>query len=113
MALQLVGGSVASNTCEFVGNITVPSGTTLRIGCRSYSYNTPIGFNVASGTSTCPSQGSDYCGTFYDFAGSLCYSQVITGNTTLAFTAAVYGSSKAGGCSKFDYCTVTGGGNQN
>jgi hypothetical protein len=102
MALQLVGGSVASNTCNFVGNITVPSGTTLRIGCRSFSYNTPIGFNVASGTSTCPSQGTDYCGTFYDYQGAYTYSQVITGNTTLAFTAAVFGDGK-GGCSKFSY----------
>ena len=104
MALQLIGGSIASNTCGFVGNITVPSGTNLRIGCRSYSYNTPIGYNVASGTSTCPAQGTDYCGTFYDYGGAYVYSQVITGNVNLAFTAAVYSiDPKFGFCKQFSY----------
>jgi hypothetical protein len=87
MALQLVGGSITSTSCNFVGNITVPNGTTLRIGMRSYSYNTPIYYNVASGTSTCPTSDTSYCGTFYDNGGTTCYSQVITGNTTLAFSA--------------------------
>lgn len=103
MALQLVGGSISSTSCNFVGNITVPSGTNLRIGMRSYSYNTPIGYNVASGTSTCPDQGSDYCGTFYDYAGAYVYSQVITANTSLAFTAEVSGNPGKGICNEFSY----------
>ena len=118
MALQLVGGSITSTSCNFVGNITVPSGTNLRIGMRSYSFNTPIGYNVASGTSTCPAQGTDYCGTFYDYAGAYVYSQVITANTSLAFTAAVYSTDpKFGlGCKKFSYnCEGSGifGGSNN
>jgi hypothetical protein len=116
MALQLVGGSIASNTCGFVGNITVPSGTTLHIGCRSWSYLSPIRFGVASGTSTCPDSGlTAYCGTFYDDGG---YSQVITGNTSLAFTSdlisqfklAPDGKSSIFDCYKFNYCGGTGGG---
>jgi hypothetical protein len=87
MALQLIGGSITSTSCNLVGSISVPSGTTLRIGMRSYSYGTPIYYNVASGTSTCPTSNTSYCGTFYDNGGNTCYSQVITGNTTLAFSA--------------------------
>lgn len=104
MALQLVGGSITSTSCNFVGNITVPSGTNLRIGMRSYSYNTPIGYNVASGTSTCPAQGTNYCGTFYDYSGAYVYSQVITANTSLAFTADVKQiDPKFGTCKQFSY----------
>lgn len=106
MPLVLVGGSVASNTCNFVGNISVPSGNTLYIGCRSWSYLSPIQYGVASGTSTCPDTGLDaYCGTLFDYGGSLVYSQVITADTSLAFTAnvvTVY--NKTSGCKQFAYC---------
>jgi len=103
--LTLLGGSVASNTCGFVGNITIPSGKTLYIGCRSWSYNTPISYAVASGTSTCPDPSSnDYCGTYYDFGGAYVYSEVINANTSIAITAKVNQFEKEGGCYRFNYC---------
>jgi len=108
MPLQLVGGSIASNSCGFVGNITVPSGNTLYIGCRSWSFLSPIKFGVASGTA-CPDSGlTAYCGTFFDPGGG--YSQVITGNTSLAFTSNLIPQYLTGklyniiDCYKFDYC---------
>lgn len=114
----LIGGNIASNSCGFVGDISVPSGTTLYIGCRSWSYNSPIKFGVASGTSTCPDSGlTAYCGAPFDFGGTGVYSQVITGNTSLAFTSnlisqyklAPDGKSTVFDCYKFDYCGGTGG----
>lgn len=109
--MQLLGGSITSNTCTFVGNITVPSGKTLYLGCRSWSYNTPIRYNVASGTTTCPSAGSQYCGTAYDNGGALCYQQVITANTNIAITAdietyTIYadGKTPVSSCQRFVYC---------
>jgi hypothetical protein len=117
MALQLIGGSIVSTSCNFVGNITVPSGATLRIGMRSYSYGTPIHYNVASGTSSCPASDKSYCGTFYDNGGSTCYSQVITGNTSLAFSAHTFvypndpklAPPNLAGETSLSYCGGTGG----
>lgn len=116
MALQLVGGSITSTSCNYVGSITVPAGNTLRIGMRSFSYNTPIWHNVASGTSVCPAASRVYCGTFYDNGGTTCYSQVINANTTLAFTANTFtipNDAKFGpdaGKTSLDYCGGSGGG---
>lgn len=119
-AIYLVGGSIASNTCNFVGNITVSSGDTLYIGCRSWSYLSAIRYGVASGTSTCPDSGlTAYCGAPNDFGGSSCYSQVITGNTSIAFTSNIISTPDFSGpldskgfpttnCNRFDYCGGSG-----
>ena len=84
--LTLLGGNIASTSCNLVGTVSaVPQGTIFTIGMRSWSYNTPVFFAANLGSSTCITTGTKYCGTAYDSGGG--FSFTVTGNTTIALTA--------------------------
>lgn len=75
MALQLLGGSITSTSCNFLGTITVPQGDRVFIGVRSYSNNTPVFFTLNEGSTSCTPgpESAQYCGTLYDPGGGFSF----------------------------------------
>jgi hypothetical protein len=84
--INLVGGSITSTSCGLVGTISnIPQGTTINIGMRSYSYNTPIQFVPNIGVNTCTTSGQVYCGTKIDPGGG--YDLTVNSNTSISLKA--------------------------
>ena len=104
----LLGGSITSTSCNFVGNITVPYGTTLNLGMLSYSYNNPIRFQYATFSTNCSAVVDAGCGIYTNGGGA---DIVVTSAMNIAMRAVVYeeyiyikgGGSKSNG-KTFDYC---------
>jgi hypothetical protein len=107
MAPLLLGGSISSTSCNFLGNITVAYGTTLNLGMLSYSYNTPIGFQIITNSTNCSLATTYGCGILTNGGGVT--TAPITSNINIAMKVIVYANivhATATSGKTFDYCTA-------
>ena len=78
---------INNTSCAYITSISVPSGSTLYIGCQNNGQN--ISYNAAaeSGTGICPSLSSVYCGTRQNLGTS--FSVVVTSNLNVGIAIPV------------------------
>ena len=103
MAPTLLGGSISSTSCNFLGNITVAYGTVLNLGMLSYSYNSPVGFKIITGSTSCSSATVYGCGILTNGGGV--NTAPITANMNIAMQVIVFNEAAPPNAKTFDYCT--------
>jgi hypothetical protein len=101
MAPTLLGGSITSTSCNFLGNITVTYGTTLNLGMLSYSYNSAIVFDIITSSTDCSAVNTSGCGTYTNGGG---IGVLITSAINIAMRARVIIPDPHVSSKSFDYC---------
>lgn len=91
-SVSLLGGNIASTSCNLVGTVSVPEGSIFAFGILSWSNNRPVLFNVSTELeTTCPVQDitpyearTIYCGVPTRPGGGAGF--VVTGNRSIYIT---------------------------
>ena len=84
---EILLAMINNTSCSYITSISVPSGSTLYLGCQNNGVNINYNADTESSTSICPSLGTTYCGTRQNLGTS--FSVVVTSNLNIGIAIPV------------------------